>query len=56
MKAETPYTGTEAQDNRNLVDGLEREARTAAMMRDVPVIHFPEEDEKYHASRKYGYA
>ena len=56
VKAETPYTGTEAQDNRNLVDGLEREARTAAMMHDVPVIHFPEEDEKYHASRKYGYA
>ena len=56
VKAEAPYTGTEAQDNRNLVDGLERETRTAAMMRDVPVIQFPEEDEKYHASRKYGYA
>ena len=31
------------------------DARTAAMAADVPTIDFPEEDEKYHASRRYGY-
>ena len=42
--------------NRDLVEDLERDARTAAMAMDVPTIDFPEEDEKYTASRKYGYA
>lgn len=45
----------ELQDNRNLVEALERDARTAAMAASVPTIQFPEEDEKYHASRKYEY-
>ena len=38
-----------------LVADLERDARTAAMAADVPTIEFPEEDDKYNASRKYGY-
>jgi len=46
----------EAKNNRELVDDLERSARTAAMMSDVPTIQFPEDDPKYHSSRKYGYA
>ena len=46
----------EAKEIRELAEGLERDARTAAMAADVPVIDFPEEEEeKYHASRKYGY-
>ena len=52
-----PVSGTnEAKEIRELAEELERDARTAAMAADVPVIHFPEEDGKYHASRKYGYA
>ena len=46
----------EAQVNRDLVEDLERDARTAAMAADVPTIDFPAEDEKYHSSAKYGYA
>jgi len=46
----------EAREIRDLAEDLERDARTAAMAADVPVIDFPEENEKYHASRKYGYA
>ena len=46
----------EAANNRDLVADLERKARTAAMMRDVPTIQFPEDDPKYNSSRKYGYA
>ena len=45
----------EAKEIRDLAEHLERDARTAAMAADVPVIQFPDEDEKYHASRKYGY-
>ena len=45
----------EAKEIRDLAEDLERDARTAAMVADVPVIQFPDEDEKYHASRKYGY-
>ena len=45
----------EAKEIRDLAEDLERDARTAAMAADVPVIQFPDEDEKYHASRKYGY-
>ena len=39
--------------NRDLVLDLERDARTAAMAADVPMIQFPEEDDKYFSSRKY---
>ena len=46
----------EAKEIRELAEDLERDARTAAMAAEVPVIEFPEEDEKYLASRKYGYA
>ena len=45
----------EAREIEELAADLERDARTAAMAADVPVIDFPEEDEKYSAARKYGY-
>ena len=53
-----PESGTrEAREIRDLADDLERDARTAAMAVDVPTLQFPEEEaEKYHSSRKYGYA
>lgn len=52
-----PASGTnEAKVIRDLTKDLERDARTAAMAADVPTIEFPEEDEKYFSSRKYGYA
>ena len=41
---------------KELEEEMERNSRTAAMAAEVPMIQFPEEDEKYHASRKYGYA
>ena len=48
--------GDEARTNRELVEELERDARTAAMAASVPTIHFPEEEnEKYYSSGKYGY-
>ena len=51
-----PVSGlNEAKEIRELAEDLERDARTAAMAADVPTIHFPEEDEKYYSSRKYGY-
>ena len=43
----------ESLSNRDLVDDLERDARTAAMAADVPTIEFPEDDEKYFSARKY---
>ena len=46
----------EAKEIRELAEGLEQDARTGMMSADVPVMEFPEEEEKYHASRKYGYA
>lgn len=48
--------GHEAETIRELREDLERDARTAAMAADVPTLNFPEEDEKYFSSRKYGYA
>ena len=53
-----PTSGTnEARVIRELMEDLERDARTAAMAADVPTIDFPaEEDEKYYSSGKYGYA
>ena len=56
VKAEPADAGKEMQDNRDLVAELERDARTAAMAASVPTIDFPEEDVKYHASEKYGFA
>lgn len=52
---ETIHTAPILETNEELVADLERDARTAAMAADVPTIDFPEEDEKYHASRRYGY-
>ena len=52
-----PVSGTnEAKEIRELVEGLERDSRTAAMAADVPTIDFPDEDGKYFSSGKYGYA
>ena len=53
---EIPGNGNEALENRELVEELERNARTAAMAADVPVIEFPEEDDRYFSAKKYGYA
>ena len=51
-----PTSGTnEAKVIRELTEDLARDARTAAMAADVPTIDFPEDDEKYFSSRKYGY-
>ena len=51
-----PACGTnEAKAIRELTEDLERDARTATMAADVPVIDFPEGDGKYDSSRKYGY-
>ena len=46
----------EAKEIRELAEGLERDARTAAMAAGVPTIDFPDEDGKYFSSGKYGYA
>ena len=53
-----PVSGTnEAKEIRELAEGLERGARTAAMAANVPTIDFPDEgDGKYYPSGKYGYA
>ena len=53
---EIPGNGNEALENRELVEELERNVRTAAMAADVPVIEFPEEDDRYFSAKKYGYA
>ena len=51
-----PVSGlNEAKAIQELAEDLERDSRTAAMAADVPTIDFPEEDEKYFSSRKYGY-
>ncbi len=51
-----PVSGlNEAKVIRELTEDLERNSRTAAMAANVPTIEFPEEDEKYFSSRKYGY-
>lgn len=46
----------EVAENREILKDLEQNARTAAMMANVPTIDFPEDDVKYHSARKYGYA
>ena len=52
-----PVSGVnEAKAIRELTEDLERDARTAALAADVPTIDFPEGDEKYYSSRKYGCA
>ena len=51
-----PTSGTnEAKAIRELTEDLERDARTAAMAANVPTIDFPEDEEKYFSSAKYGY-
>ena len=43
----------EAIANKELVEDLERDARTAAMAGDVPTIQFPEEEAGFDVPRKY---
>ena len=51
-----PVSGlNETKAIRELQEDLERNSRSAAMAANVPTIRFPEEDEKYFSSRKYGY-
>ena len=50
---EAKNTGAEARRNRALVADLERDAMIAVKEADMPTIHFPENDEKYNASRKH---
>lgn len=56
VRDEQPDGTGEAETIRALVMDLERDARAAAASADVPTIQFPEEEEKYHSSGKYGYA
>ena len=56
VQAEPVSMGEGARIIRELGEDLERDARTAAMAASVPTIDFPEEDERYHVSGKYGYA
>ena len=50
-----PVSGiNEAKEIENLVEDMAKNAGTAAMAADVPTIDFPEDEEKYYASRKYG--
>lgn len=52
-----PVAGiNEAKEIRELVEDMAKNAGTAAMAADVPTIDFPEDVEKYYASRKYGTA
>ena len=52
-----PVSGTnEAKEIRELAEGLEQDARTAAMAVNVPTIDFPDDEEKYFSAGKYGYA
>jgi len=56
VQAEPVSMGDGVRIIRELGEDLERDARTAAMAASVPTIDFPEEDERYHVSGKYGYA
>ena len=51
--AEQKRAGNAARQNRKLVADLERDAMIAAAEANMPVIRFPENDNKYHSSRKY---
>ena len=52
-----PVSGKhETEEILELETELERNARAAAMLAEVSTLDFPEEDEKYHSARKYGYA
>ena len=55
-QAESASMGEGARIIRGLGENVERDARTAAMAASVPTIQFPEDDERYHPSGKYGYA
>ncbi|QUC66835.1 HD domain-containing protein [Aristaeella hokkaidonensis] len=50
---EAKNNGAEARRNRALVADLERDAMIAVKEADMPTIHFPENDDKYNASRKH---
>ena len=49
---EAKSAGDEARRNRALVADLERDAMIAAKEENMPTIRFPENDDKYNASRK----
>ncbi len=46
----------EAEQECGPAEDPEQTARTAAMLAQVPILAFPEDDPKYDSSRKYGYA
>ena len=46
----------ETQENNQLLKDLEKNSSIAAMLANVPVLNFPEDDPKYDSSRKYNYA
>ena len=50
---EAKNAGDEARRNRALVADLERDAMIAAKEENMPTIRFPENDDKYNASRKH---
>ena len=50
---EVKNAGNETRRSKALVADLERDAMIAAMEADMPTICFPENDDKYNASRKH---
>lgn len=50
-----PVQADELKEN-ELTGEQEHQARTAAMMANVPTIAFPKDDPKYDSSKKYMYA
>ena len=46
----------ETRENNQLLKDLEKNSSIAAMLANVPVLNFPEDDPKYDSSRKYNYA
>ena len=52
----TAAAQAEAPREKELLKDLEQQARTAAMLVNVPTISFPEDDPKYDSSKKYMYA
>ena len=46
----------ETRENNQLLKDLEQHSSIAAMLANVPVLNFPEDDPKYDSSRKYNYA
>ena len=46
----------ETRENNQRLKDLEQHSSIAAMLANVPVLNFPEDDPKYDSSRKYNYA